>query len=520
MPAFALSDGRSAPPAALVRSALLGILVLASLAPVALVEIPALVDYPNHLARMSVLTRAGTPGANPYYEIAWGPYPNLAMDLLVPPLARHIGVELATKLFYIAGQLLIVSGAMALGHAVQRRVVLPAVSACLMLYSVPFAWGFTNFEFGFGLALWFIAAWLWAGPGRPRLRFGVHSFAVAALVISHLFALGVYGLAVGLIELRRIARERERALALARTGAILAAPVAIAALALAAVGGEVGGSETTWWFEGKLTWLFAINGFSRTLSLPLTAALAVLIYVLARNGWLRLAGAGPWLLGGFALVYLLMPFRLFDTAFVDVRVLVAAALVLPAFAVVQIPSPAGRLIARAVVGTVGLINLAAVALVQAEYRREYGTLIAALQRLEPRPRLLVAHAGEAPDPPADYAEYPMYHAATLAVHYADALVPTLFTYPGKQPVATRPEYRRMTLLQGGPIPLALLARVEGTGPVPEPLRFVASWRQDFGYLCIIGLPPGSDAPLGLEPVARGARFTLYRVATATRANMR
>src|SRR4051812_22282146 len=56
--------------------------------PTFFVEIPAMIDYVNHLARMHLLTTAGTIDANPFYEVRWKLYPNIAMDLLVPELAR------------------------------------------------------------------------------------------------------------------------------------------------------------------------------------------------------------------------------------------------------------------------------------------------------------------------------------------------------------------------------------------------------------------------------------------------
>ncbi len=90
------------------------LLAAASLLPVLLTPIPAMVDYPNHLARMYILSQNGTPDANPYYEVAWALYPNLAMDLLVPQMARLTGVEDATRLFLLLSQLLIVGGALSL----------------------------------------------------------------------------------------------------------------------------------------------------------------------------------------------------------------------------------------------------------------------------------------------------------------------------------------------------------------------------------------------------------------------
>src|SRR5262249_28768124 len=70
-----------------------------ALAPTVMVDIPVMVDYPNHLARMHILATAGTPDQSPYYQVKWALYPNLAMDLIVPPLGRLVGIEAATRWF-------------------------------------------------------------------------------------------------------------------------------------------------------------------------------------------------------------------------------------------------------------------------------------------------------------------------------------------------------------------------------------------------------------------------------------
>src|SRR3954466_7023397 len=72
---------------------LFGVLFAISLAPVLSVRIPAMVDYVNHLARMHVLVDAGRGLSNPGYAVEWRLFPNLALDLIVPILARFLGVE-------------------------------------------------------------------------------------------------------------------------------------------------------------------------------------------------------------------------------------------------------------------------------------------------------------------------------------------------------------------------------------------------------------------------------------------
>jgi hypothetical protein len=69
--------------------------------------LPPLFDYPNHLARLYLLME----GANAFYAVRWEPLPNLAQDLIVPPLAGLMPLALASKLFLVMVFRLIAGGA-------------------------------------------------------------------------------------------------------------------------------------------------------------------------------------------------------------------------------------------------------------------------------------------------------------------------------------------------------------------------------------------------------------------------
>src|SRR5204863_6565383 len=73
------------------------VMILVS-APLFSTVLPPLFDYPNHLARMHVLSEGG----NQFYAVHWEPVPNLAQDLIVPPLARLIPLDIASTLFLVA----------------------------------------------------------------------------------------------------------------------------------------------------------------------------------------------------------------------------------------------------------------------------------------------------------------------------------------------------------------------------------------------------------------------------------
>src|SRR5260370_4907144 len=129
-----------------------GPLFVASIVPALSVEIPAMVDYVNHVARMHLLVDAAAGRPNPAYEIDWRLYPNLAVDIIVPVMARFVSVESATRLFLLASQTLVVSGAIALEIEVPGRHQLSGFPPLIALYTLPFLSALPHFHFARGAA--------------------------------------------------------------------------------------------------------------------------------------------------------------------------------------------------------------------------------------------------------------------------------------------------------------------------------------------------------------------------------
>ncbi len=495
-----------------VTKIIFAILLCAALGPVLLTPIPAMVDYPNHLARMYLLSTAGTPDANPYYRSAWALYPNLAMDLAVPQMARLIGVDSATRLFLLLSQILLVGGAMALERVVKGRVQLSGFVALMFLYCLPFAWGFVNFEFGLGVALWGIAAMLIVRERPWPVRLVVNAVLVAALFTAHFFALGIYGATLGIYELWRAADRktyRDAALRLA----VLAAP-AVALLALMTLtAGSIGAEGTEWFFAFKPLWPFRIlNGYSLTVSAASVVVLLGLVYVAAKRGVLTLAPGGLWLALGFVLLYLAIPSKLFGTSFVDFRVIAAAAFVLPAFCTLSPPNRRWATAALGCVTAVTLANLAVVYVVWLSYRTDYAALIASFDRIEKGATVLSATSGSGDDPPFnDLTDYPFYYAPALAVHYAQAFVPNLFAEAGKQPVTVRPDMHRLAVSYGGPVPLPILSAIAAGKTADIVPLYLRQWHRDFQYLYVLGPPVANPLPDLLEERTRSSRFVLYKI---------
>jgi len=169
-----------------------------------LVEIPPLVDYPNHMARMHILADKGhSPWLRRYYEIHWDILPNLAMDVVVPWLIQVMPIETAGKVFIGMTFALLVGGTIALHVALHRRWSPWPLLAFFFLYNSVFRWGFLNYLFGLGLALLACALWIRLRDRSAILSLAVSSFAATTLFFSHLFAFGVFLLLVGSYEFGR-----------------------------------------------------------------------------------------------------------------------------------------------------------------------------------------------------------------------------------------------------------------------------------------------------------------------------
>jgi hypothetical protein len=140
-----------------------------TLLPLFLVSIPPLVDYPNHLARMSILLGVGddpTSAAN--YQPHWRLLPNLAMDLIVPPLAHLLSLESAGWLFVAATMILLVIGTLMLHRVLHGRVGLWPLCSLLFLYNAVLSWGFLNYLFALSITLLGFSGWI-ATAHWPRL---------------------------------------------------------------------------------------------------------------------------------------------------------------------------------------------------------------------------------------------------------------------------------------------------------------------------------------------------------------
>jgi hypothetical protein len=294
---------------------------------------------------------------------------------------------------------------------------------------------------------------------------------------------------------------------------VLALPAVLVLGAMVLSGTTIGGAGSSWLFAYKPLWLFHImNGYSLPVSAATLVVLIGFLYVLIKRGAFSLIPVGLWIAVGFLFLYVAIPSRLLATSYADFRIIAAGAFILPAFCRLTLPSRRWLIAALGVVAAITLANLAVVVYVWTSYRADYDELIASFAKIEKNALVLVAHSGEADDPPLrDLLDYPMYNAPTLAVHYANAFVPSFFAATGRTLVIAHAPYVHLVEpALDGMVPVVVLKAI-AAGTSSDAPEFLRNWRSDFDYLYVLG--PRTDNPLPgeLTELYAAPRFVLYAV---------
>jgi hypothetical protein len=227
------------------KIAFLSAMIAITLAPFLAVQVPALGDTMNHLARMHILLDIGqSPDLQKFYRVAWSPIPYLAMDTIVPALAHLMPLYAAAKLFVAACVLMPLAGVMSVQYALRRRVSVLSSAALLLGASELLALGFLNYLFMTGLAVMLFALWISSGHWPRLVRLAVFCLGATALYFGHAFAFFGYGCAVGGFEIGGAARRHFRPVRSAMTDLALAglqaAPAMYFALTLNTQAGSPG----------------------------------------------------------------------------------------------------------------------------------------------------------------------------------------------------------------------------------------------------------------------------------------
>ena len=437
------------------------------------------------------------------------------MDIVIPLFARFMDVEFATKAFLILSQILVISGAVALEMVIKRRHEIAGFAGAAVLYSLPFAWGFLNLEFGVGLALWGLAAWLALENKESVTRLVTHALFCVCLFVSHLVAFGLYGATLVFYELWRAFQPNSDRKRTGKTIAILAGPAALVlAYFIAFAVNNVGGATSDWYAIGKfLSILHGMNGYSAYLSLANIFAMMAVIIFMFKKRYLAIMPVGTWIAVGFLILILVLPFRVLGGDLPGLRIAIGALLILPAFLSFTLASRPFRFVPAVVLSVIALVNVGHIASLWLSSRPQYTALQELFKQIKRGAFVLVAHANFKDDR-FDASEMPIMTAMALAAHYSNAFIPTLFTIPGQQPLQVCPELKHLALdntKDYWPVAFSVLAAVANGAATSNTPAYVRDWVHDYDYLYLVGPPGPNPMPNRLTALTTNSSFTLYQI---------
>lgn len=492
------------------------LLTVVVLVPVFSVSVPPLADYVNHLARMHVIAVQGHDRfLDAYYAIEWKLIPNLAMDLIVPLFGRVLDVYHAGQVFTALTVLAMVTGPMAVHMALYGRSNAFPLTAFVVVYNGIFLYGMMNFLLGVGLAMWGLAAWISIREKRLWLRLVVSAVFCLLLYVCHLYAVGLYGLAIGSFELWAWSRrgfKLDRRLVADLTALILPVLPLVPLLMASPTWGLV--RDYSWMSQSKMEGLELIfRTYVDTHDLAVLAlGSSALIWCLHR-GILSVHGAiYPLAFFGFA-VFLAMPYTLFGSEMADQRMPVSILLMIIGFVHLDPEDKWTKAGFLALIVGFAVLRVGDVTLHWQKIGQAYNDVRAALVDVPKGAKILVVHADDPRGTEAD--QTAISHAPCLATIERSALVSTVFAVKGKQIMTVRPPYHAQVDNEDGEPPrisqLIAGSYVREDGEPRE--HFWDEWTTEDDFVFVLHTEREADNPdpEALELVHDGRGFQIYKV---------
>jgi hypothetical protein len=436
-------------------------LCIVLLVPLFVVDVPPLLDYPNHLARAFVL--ASLPQdtiLGRLYAPHWSIIPNLALDIITPPLIKILPVYVAGRLLIAIAVLLPVLGTVACNTALGGRwwslgVGLYAYNCCLL-------YGFLNFLISIGVALLLAASWFRWREAHPSRAILLAVVGAPVLFACHLMGLLFFAILVGSAELSRLYRLRGRNLvrSVIQRGVVLLLIFALPTIlygvsALQQLGGDAE-------FEGPVTKAIQAVTTFYNYSMPLDGLTAIVAIWLPLRSVVARTGTFPAPAGlaviVIAVAYVAAPGAWKGTYVLDLRFAIMLGFMLFAGFVPNAWPPAMRRGAAAVLVVLFVARMALLTTVWADHRTDLADLRHVLHPVQPGQAVYVAEVS-ARERPAYWAANPHWralsngvrvdeHLGALALIERRAYWPFEFDIPSQQPIETREPYRALAAQLG------------------------------------------------------------------------
>jgi len=512
---LAHGEKRSAIAPAATHWAICAVAILAAASPILAFPIPALFDYPAHLARQFIIHDLLTQGSfSGMYRLHFAVIPNLGMEAVVQPLLfLGIPVEIAGRIFLLLIIALLGTGVARLHRALLRNASFFPLLSLAFVFNPVFMFGFANYLLGIALALHAFAWWLGARQKPATALVPELLVWTAALFFCHLMAIVLF---LGLIL------SYEASLAIAeksgggtgpshfpRTLALLAVPMVATGLLyslapLSAAPQAVEAHSIAEILRRIPTRLRALplylTAYSRLVDAVVLLALAGLMGLALWQRRLRISWPMLAPILGLLAIYAIIPESWAGTDYISYRIPIAALFL--AFASVDIAWDKRYLPAIAMLGIVGLRTLAALhAWAQAD--AQYRPMLQALEKL-PRHSAIYTNVNyQGPFEPL--VRMPWSHFEAYAAIRSGFFVKGVWSDPTQNWIVPTPRYEKLATLRPSH------ARIDrGTPPVKGGDRFDPAFMANYDFLLAVHaeLDP-RPIPPGVRIIAQSGDATLF-----------
>jgi len=486
--------------------------------PLWLARMPAMPDYPAHLASFYLLSGgAKSPLLAQFYRVHWTAVPNLAGEAVIPALGSLIGLRAATAVFLSFAVLVWSLSGGAIQWALFRRITPAPLLGSAFVYNANFMWGFFNYCFGTALSLLVFAAWIIA---ERRLRpWHLACFSLATLVVyfCHLFAAAMLLLLVGCYQLFAISRQAPFAENFRRLclPLVIALPAAVAFVFFKPEGAgasikfniidtlldrlsspvQFAFDRPAWVLLAGLTALFVYGIWTRRILLhprmkPVVLVLLVLCFV-----------TPEWAMGGWG---------------IDLRVPALFGTIAFASAEFRFERRAQLALAVAAVLVAGWQS-AALAGNWRYYSRRFVEFRAAGSVLKPGSKIVTVLDGDSIGLASDQ---PYWHMAEYAIIDRGVFTPLLFTTRGQHVIELTPAVSGIAATsaqQGSPPDISELDDLAAGNSrddkdIREVFPYLLRFQCHFDVAVVIHLAGHrSPVPDMLAPMHEGSFFSLYRI---------
>ena len=496
-------------------------IVTVSLAPFAVVDAPAVLDYPNHLARFYILAHPDDPILSKMYAPHWAILPNVGLDIIGQALLRVFSPQLGGRMVLALSLLAPFAGATLYARAAFGRWTWWSLGAVIIAFNGMFFLGLMNFLLGLGVALAGAGAWRVL---RRQVRCAPAALAGAAIGLAaflcHILGFGFFAILI-------VAQEADALLGPRREGRLQWRDALSSAAALATALGPTAllyvlthhsaerGDLLVWRWRAKLVeWLAPFMTYDMRVTVITAFVLVGVTILLWRRA--RRASGVDLAIATLAALYLVAPFAVAGGTFVDTRIPLMAALLVFAGAAPQTSVRGAASIAVAF----ALLLVGRAALVAQNWQghaRDLADLRSELAYVEPGAKLLPAQTAFPDDFPQGAGRVlPNLarlddHLGALAVIERRAFWPLLFADPGQQPLVVRPPYDRLAQPLGYAPPWQELFEDPPTPPQIAAFPYLDDWRTRFDYVLLQGPKATGSTPVGLRLIRADEATSLYRI---------